>query len=160
MQVAVSVTGSPGSGVVLLAANAHAGGPIVATGTVTMAGAALPPAFEATTVKVVDRVSVTVWRFVVPRPASEGAADHAKPDVDGGSPAAQEAVSVTLPPPRASAVGDALTRRGRARADEVSGDTGLSPDAVQATLAALLDHRVATAHADGSVSPLSVLLDD
>jgi hypothetical protein len=62
--------------------------------------------------------------------------------------------------PAHRAVWDALTRRGRARADEVSGDTGLSPDAVQATLAALLEHRVATAHADGSVSPLSVLLDD
>jgi hypothetical protein len=57
-------------------------------------------------------------------------------------------------------VWDALTRRGRARAHELAGDTGLSPDATQATLAALLHHRVATAHPDGTVSPLSELLDD
>ena len=53
-----------------------------------------------------------------------------------------------------------LTRRGRARPHEVAFDTGLSPDAVEATLAALLHHRVVTAHPDGTVSPLSVLLDD
>ena len=62
--------------------------------------------------------------------------------------------------PAHRAVWEALTRRGRARAHDVASDTGLSPDAVQATLAALLDHRVATAHPDGTVSPLSVLLDD
>ena len=62
--------------------------------------------------------------------------------------------------PAHRAVWEALTRRGRARAHEVAGDTGLSPDAVEATLAALLEHRVATTHPDGSVSPLSVLLDD
>jgi hypothetical protein len=64
------------------------------------------------------------------------------------------------PGPAHRAVWEALTRRGRARAHEVAGDTGLSPDAAQATLAALLGHRVATAHPDGTVSPLSVLLDD
>jgi hypothetical protein len=62
--------------------------------------------------------------------------------------------------PAHRAVWEALTRRGRARAHEVAGDTGLSEGAAQATLAALLDHRVATAHPDGTVSPLSVLLDD
>ena len=62
--------------------------------------------------------------------------------------------------PAHRAVWEALTRRGRARAHEVAGDTGLSPDAAEATLAALLGHRVATAHPDGTVSPLSVLLDD
>jgi hypothetical protein len=64
------------------------------------------------------------------------------------------------PDPAHRAVWEALTRRGRARAHEVAGDTGLSPDAAEATLAALLGHRVATAHPDGTVSPLSVLLDD
>jgi hypothetical protein len=62
--------------------------------------------------------------------------------------------------PAHRAVWEALTRRGRARAHEVAGDTGLSPAAAEATLAALLGHRVATAHPDGTVSPLSVLLDD
>jgi hypothetical protein len=62
--------------------------------------------------------------------------------------------------PAHRAVWEVLTRRGRARAHEVAGDTGLSEGAAQATLAALLDHRVATAHPDGTVSPLSVLLDD
>lgn len=62
--------------------------------------------------------------------------------------------------PAHRAVWDALTRRGRASAPELAGDTGLSPEAAQATLAALLDHRVATAHPDGTVSPLSELLDD
>jgi hypothetical protein len=57
-------------------------------------------------------------------------------------------------------VWEALTRRGRARAQELAGDTGLAPDAAEAILAALVGHRVATAHPDGTVSPLSVLLDD
>ena len=57
-------------------------------------------------------------------------------------------------------VWQALTRRGRARPQELAADTGLSPDAAEATLAALVSHRVVTAHPDGSVSPLSVLLDD
>ncbi|HEX6745701.1 MAG TPA: hypothetical protein VF092_00195 [Longimicrobium sp.] len=55
---------------------------------------------------------------------------------------------------------DALTRRGRAGAAELSADTGLSPDAVEATLAALINHRVVTPHPDGTVTPLSMLLDD
>ena len=55
---------------------------------------------------------------------------------------------------------DALVRRGRAGAAEVSADTGLSPDAVEATLAALINHRVVTPHPDGTVTPLSLLLDD
>src|SRR3954469_14912613 len=62
--------------------------------------------------------------------------------------------------PAHRAVWEALTRRGRARAQEVAGDTGLSEGAAEETLAALLGHRVATAHPDGTVSPLSVLLDD
>jgi len=62
--------------------------------------------------------------------------------------------------PAHRAVWEALTRRGRAAAQEVAGDTGLSQGAAEATLAALLGHRVATAHPDGTVSPLSVLLDD
>lgn len=62
--------------------------------------------------------------------------------------------------PAHRAVWDALTRRGRAYPHEVSGDTGLSSDAVEATLAALLEHRVVTTHPDGTLSPLSVLLDD
>lgn len=57
-------------------------------------------------------------------------------------------------------VWDALTRRGRARAHELAGDTGLAPDAADAVLQALVGHRVVTAHADGTVSPLSVLIDD
>ena len=57
-------------------------------------------------------------------------------------------------------VWEALTRRGRARAQELAGDTGLSDAAAEAILAALVGHRVATAHPDGTVSPLSVLLDD
>ena len=62
--------------------------------------------------------------------------------------------------PMHRAVWEALTRRGRARAHELADDTGLSPAAAEATLAALLEHRVVTPHPDGSVSPLSVLLDD
>ena len=57
-------------------------------------------------------------------------------------------------------VWEALTRRGRARADELAADTGLAADAATAVLEALVGHRVVTAHADGTVSPLSVLLDD
>lgn len=62
--------------------------------------------------------------------------------------------------PAQRTVWQALTRRGRARPHELAFDTGLSPDAAAATLAALLSHRVVTAHPDGTVSPLSVLLDD
>jgi hypothetical protein len=62
--------------------------------------------------------------------------------------------------PAQRSVWQALTRRGRARPHELAADTGLSPDAAEATLAALMHHRVVTAHADGTMSPLSVLLDD
>jgi hypothetical protein len=62
--------------------------------------------------------------------------------------------------PMHRAVWEALARRGRAHAHELADDTGLSPAAAEATLAALLEHRVVTPHPDGSVSPLSVLLDD
>jgi len=62
--------------------------------------------------------------------------------------------------PAQRSVWQALTRRGRAQPHEVAFDTGLSPDAAEATLAALMQHRVVTAHPDGTVSPLSVLFDD
>lgn len=55
---------------------------------------------------------------------------------------------------------NSLVARRRAGADEVAADTGLSLDAVEATLAALVNHRVVTPHADGTMTPLSVLLDD
>ena len=37
---------------------------------------------------------------------------------------------------------------------------GLSADAVESTLAALINHRVVTPHPDGTVTALSLLLDD
>jgi hypothetical protein len=55
---------------------------------------------------------------------------------------------------------DALVRRGRAGADEVAADTGLSADAARDTVGALLAHRVATPNSDGTVSPLSALIDE
>jgi hypothetical protein len=55
---------------------------------------------------------------------------------------------------------DTLVRRGRAGADEVAADTGLSPDAARGAVGALLAHRVATANADGTISPLSALIDE
>ncbi|HEU0052891.1 MAG TPA: hypothetical protein VFQ39_06925 [Longimicrobium sp.] len=55
---------------------------------------------------------------------------------------------------------DSLSARGTARADEVAADTGLSAEAVEATLAALVAHRVAVRHPDGAVSPLSLLLEE
>jgi hypothetical protein len=54
----------------------------------------------------------------------------------------------------------ALVRRGRAAPAELAQDTGLSPDAVSATLHALLTHRVAARNPDGTISALSALLDD
>jgi hypothetical protein len=55
---------------------------------------------------------------------------------------------------------DALVRRGRAGAADVAADTGLPPEAVEPVIAALVGHRVVTPHPDGTVTPLSVLLDD
>ena len=55
---------------------------------------------------------------------------------------------------------DSLTRRGRAAPADVAADTGLAPEAVEATLAGLVAHRVATRWADGTVSPLSLLLEE
>ena len=55
---------------------------------------------------------------------------------------------------------DSLMRRGRAGPAEVAADTGLSEDAVTATLSALVTQRVVTPHADGTVSPLAMLLDE
>jgi hypothetical protein len=54
---------------------------------------------------------------------------------------------------------EVLTRRGRARAPDVSADTGLAEDAAEATLSGLVTFRVAFRHADGAVSPLSLLLE-
>jgi hypothetical protein len=54
---------------------------------------------------------------------------------------------------------DSLVRRGRAAPADVAADTGLAPDAVEAALGGLLAQRVAARHPDGTVSPLSLLLD-
>jgi hypothetical protein len=62
--------------------------------------------------------------------------------------------------PAHRAAWEALMRRGRASAAEVAAETGLSGDAVAATISALVAHRVVTDHGDGTVSPLAVLLDD
>ncbi|HEX2205398.1 MAG TPA: hypothetical protein VHG91_18960 [Longimicrobium sp.] len=55
---------------------------------------------------------------------------------------------------------ESLRRRGRAGAADVAADTGLAADAVEATLAALVAHRVAARHPDGTVTPLSKLLEE
>jgi hypothetical protein len=62
--------------------------------------------------------------------------------------------------PAHRAAWEVLVRRGRAGPADVSADTGLSPEAARATLAALVSHRVATPNGDGTVSPLSALLDE
>ena len=51
-------------------------------------------------------------------------------------------------------------RRGRAGAADVAADTGLSADAAESTLGSLLAHRVVTRYPDGTVAPLSALLED
>lgn len=55
---------------------------------------------------------------------------------------------------------DALRRRGRAGPGEVAADTGLADDAVRATLEALVAQRVVAPHGDGTVSPLTLFLDE
>lgn len=54
---------------------------------------------------------------------------------------------------------EALRRRGRANAAEVAADAGLAPEAADAALAGFCTQRVATRHADGSVSALTQLLE-
>jgi hypothetical protein len=56
------------------------------------------------------------------------------------------------------AVWDALLRLGRSAAAAVAGEAGLAGEAVEATLAAFAAQRVVTRHADGTVSPVSLLL--
>jgi hypothetical protein len=58
------------------------------------------------------------------------------------------------------AVWNALVRRGRAGAGELAADSGLSSSQAQEVLQAFLAHRVAAHNPDGTVSPLSALLDD
>lgn len=53
---------------------------------------------------------------------------------------------------------DELLRRGRAGVPELSQGTGLSPDAISATLVGFAAQRVVVTHGDGTVSPLSSLL--
>ncbi len=55
---------------------------------------------------------------------------------------------------------ECLVRRGRAGAAEMAADTGLSEDAAGRALDSLLAHRVATRYPDGTVAPLSALLED
>lgn len=55
---------------------------------------------------------------------------------------------------------DALLRRGRSGAREVAAEAGIAPEAAEAALRSLAAHRVVTSHGDGTVSPLSVLLDE
>ncbi|HET7229269.1 MAG TPA: hypothetical protein VFJ16_04670 [Longimicrobium sp.] len=62
--------------------------------------------------------------------------------------------------PMHRAAWECLVRRGRAGASDVAEDTGLAADAAEAALASLLAHRVATRYPDGSVAPLSALLED
>ena len=62
--------------------------------------------------------------------------------------------------PAHRAAWDALVRRGRAGPDDVAADTGLSADAAAATVGSLVAHRVVAVNADGTVTPLCVLLDD
>ena len=64
------------------------------------------------------------------------------------------------PNPVHRAAWDSLVRRRRAGTSEVAADTGLSEDAVDATLAGLVAQRVATRHPDGTVSPLAVWLEE
>lgn len=55
---------------------------------------------------------------------------------------------------------ESLVRRRRAAVGDVAADTGLAADAAEAALASLLAHRVATRYPDGTVAPLSALLED
>jgi len=55
---------------------------------------------------------------------------------------------------------DALVRRGRAGADEVAEALGMPRDVVDSVMAELVGQRVVTPHGDGTVTPLSLLLDD
>lgn len=55
---------------------------------------------------------------------------------------------------------ECLVRRRRAGVTDVVEDTGLAADAAEAALASLLAHRVATRYPDGTVAPLSALLED
>jgi hypothetical protein len=64
------------------------------------------------------------------------------------------------PDPVHRAAWDSLRARRRARPDDVAADTGLSPEAVEATLSGLIAMRVAVLHPDGTVSPLSLLLEE
>lgn len=57
-------------------------------------------------------------------------------------------------------VWDALVRRGRASRAELTEDTGLAREAVTAALTDFYLKRVAAVHVDGSVSPLSALLQE
>jgi hypothetical protein len=67
-------------------------------------------------------------------------------------------LGVTNPMHRAA--WESLVRRARASVADVAADTGLSADAAEAALASLLAHRVITRYPDGSVAPLSALLED
>ena len=64
------------------------------------------------------------------------------------------------PNPVHRAAWDSLVRRARAAAADVAADTGLSAEAVEAALASLLAHRVVTRYPDGTLAPLSALLED
>lgn len=55
---------------------------------------------------------------------------------------------------------DALARRGRATAAELVAETGLAEEAISATFSGFALQRVVVRHADGTVSPLSALLED
>ncbi len=54
---------------------------------------------------------------------------------------------------------EALLKRGRAKAEEIAPETGLSEEAVAATLTGFTVLRVAVPHPDGTYSPLSSLLE-
>jgi hypothetical protein len=55
---------------------------------------------------------------------------------------------------------DALARRGRATAGELVEETGLAEEAIAATFTGFALQRVVVRHADGTVSPLSALLEE
>lgn len=73
---------------------------------------------------------------------------------EGGAP-----VLLGVANPVHRAVWGALVRRGGARPDELSLDTGLPSEAVAATLGWLVEQRVAARAGDGAVHPLSSLLE-
>ena len=60
--------------------------------------------------------------------------------------------------PLQKAVWEVLLRLDRAGAGQLSRETGIAEEAVAAALAALCTRRVAAAHSDGTVSPISFLL--